>query len=439
MKKSLLFIFSIVFLTSCTEGVTSSNNSLSTEITSHSSELISSNNVSISSTPLSQKDYSEALKKSQGSQIAFDGDVSMYYEEFQESFKVMKLNNHFKEDIVLLSKYYYGDDSQIISGGENYIFKKDDGLSYNRYISINNTVEDSKVLDENNGEIIFENRFSNPLKGLTYNDFIFSQGFAILKPNKRDDVACKILQERISVSKISFAVTKEGFSHVTIQGNSGLDSLGFNSNNIYELDINYNTNVELPNYKPYEHLSFHTKIDNALTELRNSLKEENYTLKINYSDLNGTLSSAETRYYSTKDYIYCDAKNEDGISFGFKKENDKLYQFTYNQETLSIDNSVAFNEQDIRLNFNFASELFAKETNTEYYSRTNFVSLLTRLITPVMFREYYASTCYDLALNIDSNDKFISFVLSYSDMSSISSGKIIMTFENIASTIIPII
>lgn len=423
--KNLLFVFllGMTFLSSCNQKDTAtSSSSLSTE----------------------KYSLNDALKKAQNSAITIYGDIYTVFDEYDGEVKTNYIEMAFDEGIISAQLSYYYDDTTIIEEEPAIYFEKSDGKTYYRTITLDNEVKDMEYR-VNEQSVIFEENFFNPFTILKFSDFIegSNRNEYILKPSIATDFALSVLHLSVVPQTIYLQVNQNRFESIIIKTQTGLGSLGLSSSERYELYIDYDIPLQIPELSPYKHESQHDLLSDALLDLHQQLSQKNYTAHILMTDLDGIETYSSSNYYVTAEAIYHDSIDSNGMSYGIVQQNDGLHEFvTYiNEEKQVVEilpDVLSKDRAFVEPNFlGFASEIFDIEGNT-YYAKTNYLENLVMLLFPYTIRDYLAYYSFELAIELDENHSFKQMIVSYSDTSYMQSGMVIITYDHIGTTTLPV-
>ena len=320
-------------------------------------------------------------------------------------------------------------------------FEGQDGLTYRRGLSLQNQVVDEKVSSSQGGGIIFEDNFDNPFKELSYMSFISLEDGYFLKP-KFASFAISLVQQSISVKKVSLKIENDIFSSIDIWTNSSSSLGSVYTSQHYKLTFKWGEQTGAPNITPYETLSEHKKLGDALYALNKKLSKKNFTAHTALSTNNG---NAQGSTYYTKEGIYSDAKDQNGATHGYKKVGSSYYSFkaTTSDEknyTIEVDEDESFKESSLYPAYkSFAAELFVPSENGLVYElREDFLAGVTSLVAPALQKDYYAAYASELKITLDTKGNFESITFGYYDYYNDIDGEAIVTYQNFEETELPI-
>lgn len=338
--------------------------------------------------------------------------------------------------------YHYAiEDKKFDQTYEVTYFEKDDGLTYRRGISLQNQVVDELIPSSQGGGVIFEDNFDNPFKDLSYASFISLPDSYVIKP-KFASFAISLTQQSISVKKVSLKIENDIFSSIDIWTNSSSSLGSIYTSQHFKLSFVWGERTSAPDLNPYETLSEHKTLKDALYALDKKVGKKNFTA---HTALSTNSGNSQGNTYYTKEAIYSDAKDQNGASHGFKKVGSSFYSFKATADkdgkyTITVDDEESFKESSLYPNYKgFAAELFVpSKDGLTYELREDFLAGVTSLTAPALQKNYYAAYISDVKITLDAKGNFESIAFSYYDYYNDIDGEAIVTYQSFEETELPI-
>lgn len=425
-KSSFVLLFSTIFLFGCSSATTS----IGSVNSSFSNDILTSNQ---------SLNYSKALNHIKFSSFSADGDVYQVFSEFDDSeIKLQHLTSSFKDGIYSLKTDYIYEEFGFSETYVDTYYKGENGYAYTKELGIDNKVKEYPLTDNLGNYINFDDNYKNPFSNLRYTDFIVDGNHLVLKPKAQEKFLKHLLQWDSQATKTVFSIENDMFSAVEITTNSTSSSIGFASSYVFKMQFLYDINLSIPNIEPFQTKEEHLALKNALVKLADQMKDNNYTV---VSDVIFTGSAASRlNYYVTNDAIYSDAQDENGYSYGAKKEENSMHEFYYDKTSLNVnylDSFLPF--EDFYLDYStFAAELFDyDQIEKVYYLKDSYLRKIIRFITPYTESLYYSNYGYSLSVSLDAEGNFNNLHIQYSDSENMLNGESIITIEKIDSTALP--
>ena len=389
-----------------------------------------------------------ALAHSKANTFKVSGEAITIYdgEPEKEDNLFYTISNTFSDGIlssVLTYRYHLEDEETVEVPFEVTYFAKEDGFTYQRGLTLQNTVVDEMVKTSSGGGILFEENFASPFKELSYTDFVsLTGGGYLLKPDARSSFARSLTQQNLYVKKVVFDVEKDRFSSIDIYTDSQSSSIGSIYSSLHlKLTLSWGEVASIPDVKPYTKTANHEKLDNAFYALYRSLGKKNFTAVTNM--VNSAGAAMGLTYY-TKEAVYSDSTDSSGLSHGYKKSGSSYYEFTLKQSE-SGENTFNFYDEDpikesqIFPDFrSFSSALFeSNDAGTVFELHSEFGAGVVSRIAPALQKDYYATYFASLTIRLDAKGVFSSMEIGYYDYYNTITGTATVTFQDIDATILP--
>ena len=399
---------------------------------------------STSEKPQVTNDLNAALQYAKNHSFSVFGDIYSVFEQYGGEIKMSYLNNSFADGIISNQKAYYYDENELSEEAESIYYKKADGKTYYKTITLKNEVAELEYLVDGKS-VLFDDNFHNPFKKLKYSDFVEgkTESEFILKPSSVNAFAQLLTHTSLSCKNITFVIENNQFSSVLIETYASVGSLGLNTAEKYDLDFLYDISLEIPTLTPFEHKKEHDQLEIVCKSLNDQLSSLNYTATITTSNLDGTQVSSQTSYYVVQEALYHDSPDSYGRCLGVVLQNDGLHEF-YTEGLEESKNIVVSEEKldgtrkDYEPNYTgFASELFDCEGNT-YYVKDAFVPYITYLLAPYTIRDYLAYFAFECMIQLDNLGGFKNLVIRYSDTMYMQSGMVQVSYHHFNTTNLPI-
>lgn len=403
----------------------------------------------ISSTPTSYygTGLAGALAHSKANTFKVSGAAITIYdgEAENEDNLFYTISNTFSDGVlssVLTYRYHLQDEETVEVPFEVTYFAKEDGFTYQRGLTLQNTVVDEMVKTSSGGGILFEENFASPFKELSYTDFVSLDEGYLVKPGVSSSFARSLTQQNLYVNKVVLGVEEDRFSSIDIYTKSQSSSIGSIYSSLHlKLTLSWGEVASIPDVKPYEKTANHEKLDDAFYALDRSLGKKNFTAVTNM--VNSAGAATGLTYY-TKEAVYSDSTDSSGLSHGYKKSGSSYYEFTLKQSE-SGENTFNFYDEDpikesqIFPDFrSFSSALFeSNDAGTVFELHSEFGAGVLSKIAPALQKDYYASYFASLTIRLDSKGSFASMEIGYYDYYNTITGTATVTYQDIGATILP--
>lgn len=355
------------------------------------------------------------------------------------------ISNTFSDGVlssVLTYRYHLEDEETVEVPFEVTYFAKEDGFTYQRGLTLQNTVVDEMVKTSSGGGILFEENFASPFKELSYTDFVSLDDGYLVKPNASSSFARSLTQQNLYVKKVVLGVEDDRFSSVDIYTDSQSSSIGSIYSSLHlKLTLSWGEVASIPDVKPYEKTVNHQKLDDAFYALDRSLGKKNFTAVTNM--VNSAGAATGLTYY-TKEAVYSDSTDSSGLSHGYKKSGSSYYEFTLKQSesgqnTFNFYDEDPIKESQIFPDFrSFSSALFeSNDAGTVFELHSEFGAGVVSKIAPALQKDYYATYFASLTIRLDAKGAFSSMEIGYYDYYNTITGTATVTFQDIDATILP--
>lgn len=390
-----------------------------------------------------------ALKYAKNRNVGLNGTVYSVAETYgtakeSEEFLSHTLHNIFNDGILESNfTYYYEINEKVYedSYGATY-FRKSDGNTYLRALSVQNTVVDNLIKTSSGEAINFDKNFQTPFNDLSYTDFIEYNGDYILKPAKRSTFGISLTQQRMSVTKAQFEIKNNKFSKITIITESGSSLIsGMTTHYKYEINLNWNEKTSIPKIKVHPVIKGQEDLESALFSLNRALSNKNFTAT---SKINNDSTTSGSIFYATSDAVYCSSEDSYGKTYGARKVLNSYYDFAVStkdgKQVVTTYDDEAVKESEIYPNYKgFSPQMFeVSEDKLTFTAYEGAEAGIISLIAPYTQASYYSNYINHLEIRLNKSKNFSSLYFEYYDTDNNLRGKVELTYSDIGSTELPI-
>ena len=433
MRKGLLLL-PLLFLASCGTVDSSSSFSSPSSESSTSSPTSPSSTIGTSSSSSSSAlsgSVSDALNYAKERALTLEGDCTLLVNDSETPYAHYVLG--FDEQAISVREDLVSIDGTMVEGTETIYFAKENGKTYSRQINLDNEVEDVPLLS--GGEsVAFAENFPNPFSVLKFSDILSYENTYLLKPNAISTFSLYALHQSVSPTKIELSMEEGRFTHIRIETSTygGLGGVGLSYR--YDLAIRYDTPISAPELTPYPTEEEHATLEAALARLDEKVAGHNYTIEMKLDAGSGAVPFA---YYVTEEGHLDTSIDSSGAIQGLIRQHDGYHYFTYASGTATIDDSEAYDLDEIELDFlSFAPELFVSQGKS-FHSRSGYAASLSTMVAPMLYRDYLASCATDVEIAVEGED-VRSLEIFFVDLNNMISGSLSMSFTDFQKTTWPI-
>lgn len=427
MKKSFKFIFGLALASSLLVGCNNQNSSNNTSITTSYDDI--SNVV-------------HALEYARNHDVGLEGKVYTVYDDGGNGTDIASFDIHniFNEGLITstLTYHYEIDDKIFDDVYEATYFKKEDGYTYKRGLTLKNEVLDEAIVSNKTGDKLkFDEHFASPFKTLKYANLVQIKDSYLIKPQIATSFVTSLTQQNVVAKKALLKVNDGKFTSLEIHTSSSSSMIsGVSASYRFEINFNWDEKGAIPEVKPYEHLENHSKLEDALASLNYSLKNNNYTVNTEATIDNSTINY---QYYVTEDASYSTLKDSSKNTYGIYKEGTSFYEFACDES-----GKISKYEDPVTGNIypsytSFAPELFQVKDEHTFVLRNGFESSVLALIAPYIENSYYVTYVNELEIHLNSDNQFECLYFEYYDYVNNISAKNKITYKDIGNTELPII
>lgn len=359
-------------------------------------------------------------------------------------YKSHHIHNVFNDGILSSDLTYYYELSSV-TFEQTYnatYFRKSDGNTYLRALSIQNTVVDNLIKNSSGEAIVFDDNFKTPFNELSYTDFIEYNGSYILKPAKKTTFSTVLTQQRMSVAKAEFEVKNDKFSKITIYTeNSASLITGVYTYYRYEINLNWNEKTSVPKIKVHPVLKGQDNLEDALFTLSRALQNKNFTAD---SKINNGSTTSDSQFYATPEAVYCSSEDSYGKTYGARKSLNSYYDFVVStkngEQVITTYDEDPIKESEIYPNYRgFSAQMFeVSEDKLTFTAYEGSESGIISLIAPYTQKSYYANYINHLEIRLNSSKNFSSLYFEYYDVDNNLRGNVELKYQDIGSTELPI-
>lgn len=307
-KATILSLGALIFLCGCSGDIISSNSSSSASSGQNEVEDVFTN---------------EILSSLQG-RLALEG---------TSTYKTSTSNLSYLEKVTFIENAYSNIETQTSTNTANEltVFKNDQGEAVSYYLKKDNTLGESKILNDIDGDSIGDepanwSNFTNPFNALSTSDFQkgTTKGEFVLSNEKAKGVASVITLYDEPISSFKISVSEGKVTNLTFSFTEEDESTGQ-----YDYEVKSHGASVSDIVKP----TIMTETDNhrKLADAISKLSTEDFTL--NHKLEEGEETTEYKVYYGTDAYFY-DYSSGIIVPGGAVVLDDGIYEFTYADETL---------------------------------------------------------------------------------------------------------